>query len=55
LTVYGALGLDALGHYTLAPSSAHTMAMNLTIWLEAGTALLLLAAVAGLMLRRLRS
>jgi hypothetical protein len=55
LIVYGALGLDGLGHYTLAPWSAHTMAMNLTIWLEAGSALLLLAAVAGLMLRRLRS
>lgn len=54
LTVYGALGLDGLGHYTLAPWSAHTITMNLTIWLEAGTAMLLLAAVAALMLRRLR-
>ena len=54
LTVYGVLGLGGLGHYALAPLSAHTIAMNVTIWLEVGTALLLLAAVAVPMLRRLR-
>ena len=54
LGVYGALGLDGLGHYTLAPLSAHTVAMNMSIWLEAATSVLLLAAVVGLMLRRLR-
>lgn len=54
LLPYGALGLDGLGHYTLAPLSAHTFAMNMSIWLEAATSVLLLTAVVGLMLRRLR-
>jgi hypothetical protein len=41
LAAYGALGLDGLGHYTLALCSEHTFAMNLTIWFEviAGAAL----------------
>jgi len=55
LGVYGALGLDGLGHYTLAPLSAHTFTMNLSIGLEAATAVLLLTAVVGLTLRRLRT
>lgn len=55
LGVYGALGLDGLGHYTLAPLSAHTFAMNMSIWLEAITGVLLLTTVVGLMLRRLRT
>ena len=55
LGVYGALGLDGLGHYTLAPLSAHTFAMNMSIWLEAIAGVLLLTTVAGLMLRRLRT
>jgi len=54
LGVYGVLGLDGLTHYTLAPLSAHTFTMNLTIWLEAASAVLLLAAVVGLAWRRLR-
>ena len=54
VAVYGALGLDGLGHYSLAPLSAHTFTMNLTIWLEVVTAMLLLIAVAGLMVRWLR-
>jgi len=33
--VYGALGLDGLGHYWLALCSQHTLTMNLTIWAEA--------------------
>lgn len=39
LAVYGALGLDGLGHYSLALCSEHTWAMNATIWFEvvAGT------------------
>jgi hypothetical protein len=53
--VYGALGLDGLGHYTLAPLSAHTFIMNLSIWLEAAAGVLLLTAVVGLMLRCLRT
>lgn len=54
LGVYGALGLDGFAHYTLAPSSAHTLTMNLSIWLEALTGVLLLAAALTLMLRRAR-
>ena len=46
LAVYGALGLDGFGHYGLAPLSAHTFTMHLSIWLEAVTALLVLIAVA---------
>jgi len=44
--VYGAFGLDGLGHYALALCSQHTLAQNLTIWFEAlaGTTL---AASAG--------
>lgn len=52
--VYGVLGLDGLGHYTLASLSAHTFTMSLTIWLEAATAVLLLTAVVSMILRRLR-
>ena len=37
LLAYGALGLDGLGHYTLALCSEHTIAMNVTIWFEAIT------------------
>ncbi len=54
LGFYGALGLDGLGHYAVAPVSAHTSVMNLTIWLEAATAVLLLTTVASFMLRLLR-
>lgn len=54
VAVYGALGLDGLGHYSLAPMSAHTFAMNLTIWLEAITAMIVLIAVAGLMVNHFR-
>ena len=55
LGVYGELGLDGLGHYTLAPLSAHTLAMNMSIWLEAAAGVLLLATVIGLMMRHLRT
>jgi len=54
LGCYGVLGLDGLGHYAVAPVSAHTLAMNLSIGLEAATAVVLLAAVASFMLRLLR-
>lgn len=42
LIVYGCYGLDSLAHYALAPASAHSAAMNLTIWLEAAAAAALL-------------
>jgi len=48
LGAYAVAGFDGLGHFALAPAAAHTAAMNATIWLEAGTAALLLAAVARL-------
>lgn len=54
LGVYGTLGLAGLGHYALAPPSAHTLTMNLTILLEVTTALVVLATVANFMLRLLR-
>ena len=46
IAVYAALGLAALDHYTVAPISAHTVAMNLTILLEVATAVGLLVCVA---------
>lgn len=49
LAVYSALGLDSLGHYMVAPMSAHTIAMNATILLEVAAAAALLMGV----LRRL--
>lgn len=52
LGVYGALGLFGLGHYTVAPLSAHTPTMHLTIWLEAATGAVLMGAVAVLLLKR---
>jgi hypothetical protein len=45
LIVYGLYGLDGLAHYALASVSAHTLAMNVSICLEAATAVALLAAV----------
>ena len=45
LAVYGGLGLYGLAHYLIAPFSAHSMAMNVTILLEAGTAAMLLMAL----------
>jgi hypothetical protein len=54
LAAYAGIGLYGLGHYRLAPISAHTPAMNVTIALEVGTATMLLIAVARLMLKRSR-
>ena len=48
IALYAALGFDGLAHYRLAPLSAHTAAMNLTIWLEVATAALLFTAAVGL-------
>jgi len=45
IAVYAAFGLAALDHYTVAPVSAHSVAMNLTILLEAATAVVLLVYV----------
>jgi hypothetical protein len=46
IAVYAALGLAGLDHYTVAPVSAHTLVMNLTILLEVATAVGLLVCVA---------
>ena len=50
---WAGLGFDGLAHYSLAPMSAHSLAMNLTIWSEVVAAALLLAAVAMLLWRQL--
>jgi quercetin dioxygenase-like cupin family protein len=47
IVVYALLGLGGLDHYTLAPVSAHTLAMNATIWLETATAIALLVVAIG--------
>ena len=45
LALYTALGFDGLLHYGRAPMSAHTAAMNITIWTEVVTAAVALATV----------
>jgi hypothetical protein len=47
IAAYGAQGLDGLAHYSLALCAEHTLATNLTIWLEvvSGFCLLLAAAL----------
>jgi hypothetical protein len=45
LIVYAALGLDGLIHYTRAPLSAHTAAMNFTILFEVAAAASALVAL----------
>ena len=42
IAAYAVLGFGGLDHYTVAPVSAHTVAMNLTILLEVATAAVLL-------------
>jgi hypothetical protein len=49
--LYAMLGFYGFAHYYVAPMSAHTPTMHLTIWLEAATALLLLLTVANLLLK----
>ena len=46
IAIYAVLGFGGLDHYTLASISAHTLAMNTTIWLETATGLILLVFVA---------
>jgi hypothetical protein len=45
LAIYSALGLDSLGHYVMAPPSAHTTMMNTTILFEVVAAGLVLLEV----------
>jgi hypothetical protein len=51
---YAALGFAGLDHYTRAPLSAHTLAMNATIAFEVVAAALLLTASVALLLRVVR-
>jgi hypothetical protein len=44
IAIYALIGFSGLGHYFLAPVSAHTAAMNATIWLEVLMAAVLLVA-----------
>jgi hypothetical protein len=46
IAAYAVLGFSGFDHYTVAPVSAHTLAMNLTILLEGATAAVLLVFVA---------
>ena len=46
LAIYGGLGFDSLLHYTRAPITHHSAAMNFTIWAEVATAALFLINVA---------
>lgn len=52
LALYGALGLYGLAHYGVAPMSAHTPGMHLTIGLEVATGALVMIAVARLAMER---
>lgn len=52
LCAYAAFGLDSLGHYVLAPISAHTIGMNSTILIEVAAAALLLVEAVRQMARR---
>jgi len=52
--LYGVLGLYGLAHYSVAPVSAHSPTMHLTIWLEATTGTLVLAGAAWLIGSELR-
>lgn len=44
--LYAAAGLGGLDHYTLAPMTQHSFAMNVTIWVEVATAAMVLFAAA---------
>lgn len=45
LGVYAVLGMDSIGHYVVAPLSAHTTMMNVTILLEVSAAAFVLIEV----------
>jgi hypothetical protein len=45
IALYALFGFGGLDHYTLASISAHTLAMNATIWLETATGIVLLIFV----------
>ena len=53
LVGYALFGLDSLGHYVVAPFSAHTLTMNATILVEIVAAGLLLVEVMRQIARRM--
>ena len=55
LAGYALLGLDSLGHYVLAPVSAHTQTMNVTILVEVAAAAVVLGYAVTLVVHRMRS
>jgi hypothetical protein len=55
LAGYAFLGLDSLGHYLLAPFSAHTLAMHATILTEVGAATMVLVQAVRLIVERVQS
>ncbi len=52
VAAYAALGIDSLGHYVLAPMSAHTAMMNVTILMEVTAAALVFLQASRLMAQR---
>lgn len=54
LSVYGALGCDGLGHYSLAPMARHTAMMNFAIWFEVVAGLALFAVAFGALVSEIR-
>ena len=54
LAVYGVLGCDGLGHYSLAPMARHTPMMNFAIWFEVIAGVTLLAVALGALMREVR-
>jgi hypothetical protein len=55
LAIYGALGCDGLGHYSLAPLARHTAMMNFAIWFEVIAGVALVAVASGALMREVRS
>jgi hypothetical protein len=55
IAAYAALGFAGLDHYTRAPLSAHTLAMNATIAFEVAAAAALLAVSVTLLFRLVRA
>lgn len=54
LALYGALGCDGLGHYSLAPIARHTAMMNFAIWFEVIAGATLLAVALGVLVFEIR-
>jgi hypothetical protein len=54
LESYALLGLDSLGHYAVAPFSAHSTMMNVTILMEVATAAFVLGQGVKLTIERMR-